>query len=70
MKRRDFLKASVALAGAAVAGEFSCIEIARAGPIEAPVIDRLSIRVLVDLTHNIFLRPTTVNRVLVQPAPR
>jgi 7,8-dihydropterin-6-yl-methyl-4-(beta-D-ribofuranosyl)aminobenzene 5'-phosphate synthase len=70
MKRRDFLKASVALAGAAAAGEFSCIEIARAGPIEAPVVDRLSIRVLVDLTHNIFLRPTTVNRVLVQPAPR
>ncbi len=70
MKRRDFLKASVALAGAAAAGEFSCIEIARAGPIEAPVVDRLSVRVLVDLTHNIFLRPTTVNRVQVQPAPR
>jgi 7,8-dihydropterin-6-yl-methyl-4-(beta-D-ribofuranosyl)aminobenzene 5'-phosphate synthase len=70
MKRRDFLKASAALAGTAVAGGFSCVEIAGAAPIEVPVVDKLSVRVLVDLTHNIFLRPTTVNRVTVQPAPR
>lgn len=70
MRRRDFLKASAAFAGAAAAGGFSCVEIAGAAPIEAPVVDKLSVRVLVDLTHNIFLRPTTFNRVTVQPAPR
>ena len=70
MKRRDFLKASAVFAGAAAAGGFSCVEFAGAAPIEPPVVDRLSVRVLVDLTHNILLRPTTVNRVTVQPAPR
>ncbi len=68
MKRRDFLKASAAFA--ATAGGFSCVEFAGAAPIELPVVDSVRVRVLVDLTHNIFLRPTTVNRVTVQPAPR
>lgn len=70
MKRRDFLKASAALAGTAAAGGFSCIEIAGAAPIEPPVVDKLSVRVLIDLTHNIFLKPATVNQVSVKPAPR
>jgi 7,8-dihydropterin-6-yl-methyl-4-(beta-D-ribofuranosyl)aminobenzene 5'-phosphate synthase len=69
MKRRDFLKASAAFAGAA-AGGFSCVEFAGAEPIQAPVVDKLSVRVLVDLTHNIFLRPTTFNGMSVTPAPR
>jgi len=69
MKRRDFLKASAAFAGA-VAGGFSCVEYAGATAIEAPVIDKLSVRVVVDLTHNIFLRPTTFNGMAVTPAPR
>jgi 7,8-dihydropterin-6-yl-methyl-4-(beta-D-ribofuranosyl)aminobenzene 5'-phosphate synthase len=69
MKRREFLKASAALAGAA-AGGFSCVEFAGAAPIEAPVVDRVSVTVLVDLTHNIFLRPTTFNGMAVAPAPR
>ncbi len=69
MRRRDFLKASAVFAGAA-AGGFSCIEFAAAAPIQPPEVDRLSVRVLVDLTHNIFLRPTTVSRVVLQPAPR
>jgi 7,8-dihydropterin-6-yl-methyl-4-(beta-D-ribofuranosyl)aminobenzene 5'-phosphate synthase len=69
MKRRDFLKASAAFAGAA-AGGFSCVEFAGATPIEAPAVDKLSVRVIVDLTHNIFLRPTTFNGVSVVPAPR
>jgi TAT (twin-arginine translocation) pathway-exported protein len=34
LKRRDFLKASAALAGAAAASGFSCVEIASAAPIE------------------------------------
>ena len=69
MKRRDFLKASAAFAGAA-AGGFSCVEYAGATAIEAPVVDKLSVRVVVDLTHNIFLRPTTFNGMAVTPAPR
>ena len=69
MKRRDFLKASAAFAGAA-AGGFTCVEFAGATPIEAPVVDRLSVRVIVDLTHNIFLRPATFNGMAVTPAPR
>jgi len=69
MKRRDFLKASAALAGAAATNGFSCVEFAGAAPIEPPVVDKLSVRILIDLTHNIFLRPTTVNRVALKPAP-
>lgn len=41
MKRRDVLKASAALAAAAAAGGFSCIEVASAAPIEIPTIDKL-----------------------------
>lgn len=67
MKRRDFLKASAALAGAAAAGGFSCIEIADAAPIEPPVVDKLTVHILVDSTHNLFLKPITVNRVSVKP---
>ena len=52
MKRRDFLKASAAFAGAAAAGGFSCVEIAGAAPIEPPVVDKLTVHVLVDFTHN------------------
>jgi len=69
MKRRDFLKASAAFAGAA-GGGFTCVEFAGAEPIQAPVVDKLSVRVLVDLTHNIFLKPTTFNGMSVTPAPR
>src|ERR1700728_895449 len=69
MKRRDFLKASAAFAGAA-AGGFSCVEFAGAAPIEAPVVDKLNVRVVVDLTHNIFLRPATFKGMTVTPAPR
>jgi 7,8-dihydropterin-6-yl-methyl-4-(beta-D-ribofuranosyl)aminobenzene 5'-phosphate synthase len=69
MKRRDFLKASAALAGAA-AGGFSCVEFSSAAPIEVPVVDKLNVRVVVDLTHNIFLHPSTFKGMAVSPAPR
>lgn len=69
MKRRDFLKASAAVAGAAATGSFSCVEIAGAAPIEAPVVDKLTVHILVNSTHNLFLRPATVNRVSVTPPP-
>jgi 7,8-dihydropterin-6-yl-methyl-4-(beta-D-ribofuranosyl)aminobenzene 5'-phosphate synthase len=69
MKRRDFLKASALFAGAA-AGGFTCVEFAGATPIEAPTVDKLSVRVLIDSTHNIFLRPATFNGMAVTPAPK
>lgn len=69
MKRRDFLKASAVFAGAA-AGGFSCVEFAGAAPIETPVVDRLSVTVLIDSIHNLFLRPTTFKGMSVTPSPR
>jgi 7,8-dihydropterin-6-yl-methyl-4-(beta-D-ribofuranosyl)aminobenzene 5'-phosphate synthase len=66
LPRRDFLKASAALAGAAAAG-FSCVEIASAAPIEVPTIDKLSVRVLIDQAHDQFLRGSTVNGVVHEP---
>jgi 7,8-dihydropterin-6-yl-methyl-4-(beta-D-ribofuranosyl)aminobenzene 5'-phosphate synthase len=70
LKRRDFLKASAAFAASSAAGGFSCIELASAAPIQAPVVDRLSLRVLVDGSFNLFLRPGEVKGVKVEPAPR
>ena len=68
LKRRDFLKASAAFAAASAAGGFGCVEIASAAPIAPPVVDRLSVRVLVDGSYNLFLRPGTVKGVKVEPA--
>ncbi|BAT58950.1 metallo-beta-lactamase superfamily protein [Variibacter gotjawalensis] len=61
--RREFLKGSAALGGAALAGGFTCIEIADAAPIEVPTIDKLTMRVLVDSSHDQFLRPAEVQGV-------
>src|SRR3981081_2399535 len=70
LRRRDFLKASAALAGAAAAGGFACVEGASAAPIEVPTIDKLAIRVLVDQQHDQFLRGSTVNGVVHEgPGP-
>ncbi len=69
LKRRDFLKGTAAFGGAA-AGGFTCIEIARAAPIQVPVIDKLDMRVLIDSSHDLFLRPAQVNGVSIRPAPR
>jgi 7,8-dihydropterin-6-yl-methyl-4-(beta-D-ribofuranosyl)aminobenzene 5'-phosphate synthase len=69
MKRRNFLKASAAFAGAA-AGGFGCIATAGAAPIEVPVVDKLSVRMLVDVNNNFFLRPATLNGVSLVPATR
>jgi 7,8-dihydropterin-6-yl-methyl-4-(beta-D-ribofuranosyl)aminobenzene 5'-phosphate synthase len=63
-KRRDFLKASAILAGAAAAHGFSCVEIASAAPIEVPTIDKLMIRVLIDQSHDSFLQGSTVKGVV------
>src|SRR5215467_13834013 len=69
LKRRDFLAGSAVFAGAAAAGGFACMDFAAAAAIEVPVVDKLSIKVLVDSTHNLFLRSGTVNGVSVQPTP-
>ena len=69
LRRRDFLKASAAFAGAAASG-FSCVEIASAAPIDVPTVDKLTIRVLVDQQHDQFLRGSTVNGVVHEgPGP-
>jgi len=70
VKRRDFLKTSAAFAAASAAGGFSCIEFASAAPIEAPLVDRVSMRVLIDGSFNLFLRPGEVKGVKIEPAPR
>src|SRR3977135_3638869 len=59
--RRDALKMSAGLALAA--GCFSCVEMAKGGPIDVPTIDKLSVRVLVDSASDIFFRPQEVNGV-------
>jgi 7,8-dihydropterin-6-yl-methyl-4-(beta-D-ribofuranosyl)aminobenzene 5'-phosphate synthase len=70
LKRREFLKASAAFAAASAAGGFGCVEIASAAPIQAPEVDRLSVRVLIDGSYNLFLRPGAVKNVKIEPAPR
>ena len=67
LRRREFLKASAAFAAASAAGGLSCIEIASAAPIEVPTIDRLTMRVLMDQAHDIFMRGSTVNGVVHEP---
>jgi 7,8-dihydropterin-6-yl-methyl-4-(beta-D-ribofuranosyl)aminobenzene 5'-phosphate synthase len=70
LKRRDFLKASAAFAGAAAAGGFSCVELASAAPIDVPTIDKLTMRVLIDQAHDSFLRGSTVKGVVHEgPGP-
>ncbi|KJC57786.1 beta-lactamase [Bradyrhizobium sp. LTSPM299] len=70
LARRDFLKGSAAIAGAAAAGAFSCVEIASAAPIQVPTVDKLSIRVLVDSSFDQFLRAKQANGVSIVPATR
>src|SRR5215467_848293 len=70
LKRRDFLMGCAAIGGAAASGYFTCVEIAKAAAIDVPVVDKLSIRVLVDGSQNLFERPGRVGNVSIEPAPR
>ncbi len=70
LRRRDFLKASAAFAAASAVGGFGCVEISSAAPIEAPAVDTLAVRVLIDGSYNLFLRPGQVKNVKIEPAPR
>ena len=65
--RRDALKLSAGIALTAAGSSFSCIEVAKAGPIEVPTIDKLSVRVLVDSASDIFFRPQEVAGVKTEP---
>jgi len=65
LNRRDALKMSAGFAAAA--GGFSCIELAKAGPIEVPTIDKLSVRVLVDSASDIYFKPSEVAGVKTEP---
>src|SRR6202140_595114 len=55
------------LAASAPPGGFACIEMAKAGPIEVPTIDKLSVRVLVDSASDIFFKPQEANGVKTEP---
>ncbi|WP_298254759.1 MBL fold metallo-hydrolase [Bradyrhizobium sp.] len=63
--RRDAMKMSAGFAAAATG--FSCIELAKAGPIEVPVIDKLSVRVLVDSASDLFFKRAEVAGVKTEP---
>src|SRR5262249_55186708 len=65
-----FLKSSAALVAVSTAGSFSCMEIAAAAPLEVPVIDGLTIRVLVDSSYDLFFRPAEANGVKIAPPAR
>jgi 7,8-dihydropterin-6-yl-methyl-4-(beta-D-ribofuranosyl)aminobenzene 5'-phosphate synthase len=67
LNRRDALKMSASFAVAAAAGGFSCVEMAKAAPIEVPTIDKLSVRVLVDSASDIFFKPQETNGVKTEP---
>src|ERR1700676_1322052 len=64
--RRDALQMSVSFALGA-AGEVSDTEMAKAGPIEVPTIDKLSVRVLVDSTSDVFFKPQEASGVKTEP---
>jgi 7,8-dihydropterin-6-yl-methyl-4-(beta-D-ribofuranosyl)aminobenzene 5'-phosphate synthase len=67
ISRRNALKVYASFALAAAAGGFSCVEMAKAAPIEVPTIDKLSVRVLVDGASDIFFRPQEANGVKTEP---
>lgn len=58
--RRDFLKASAALAAGGLTGS------AAAARIEVPTVDKLALQVLVDGAYDTFSRPQKVNGVSVE----
>lgn len=67
--RREFLRASALLGGAAAIGSLPGRVVA-AGTIEAPIIDKLVVRVLVDSSFDNFARPAQVNGVSVASSLR
>ena len=63
--RRRFLQTAAALGGASALGG---LKPAGAAMIDVPTVDRLSIRVLVDSSFDLFFRPSQINGVSIAPA--
>jgi 7,8-dihydropterin-6-yl-methyl-4-(beta-D-ribofuranosyl)aminobenzene 5'-phosphate synthase len=70
INRREFLKTTVAFAGVAAAGSFSCSKLASAAAIQPSAVDKLTVNVLVDSSHDLFFKPSQVHGVSIQPGPR
>jgi 7,8-dihydropterin-6-yl-methyl-4-(beta-D-ribofuranosyl)aminobenzene 5'-phosphate synthase len=68
--RREFLKTTVAFAGVAAAGSFSCSKLASAAAIQPSAVDKLTVNVLIDSSHDLFFKPSQVHGVSIQPGPR
>jgi len=65
--RRDFLRASAVWGGVATLGGFWPRAAAAAGTLDVPVIDKLTVRVMVDAAYDNFYRPQQVNGVSAAP---
>ena len=65
--RREFLQAAGVLGGAVAIGGFRPV---KAAAIDVPVIDKLTIRVLVDSSFDSFLRPSELNGISIAPLGR
>jgi 7,8-dihydropterin-6-yl-methyl-4-(beta-D-ribofuranosyl)aminobenzene 5'-phosphate synthase len=70
INRRKFLKTTVAFAGVAAAGSFSCSKLASAAAIQPSAVDKLTVNVLIDSSHDLFFKPSQVHGVSIQPGPR
>ena len=70
LNRRNVLKASSGMLALAAAGGMFTMRQAKAAILQVPQVDKLSIRVLVDSSFDLFFRPNKVNGVLIQPPPR
>ena len=70
LRRRRFLRASSGAMAWSALGGLSLLRTARASVIDAPTVDKLSIRVLVDSSFDLFFRPAKINGVTVEPLPR
>ncbi len=68
--RRRFMAATGGAAALAATTGLSVPRRAGAAVLEAPVVDKLAIQVLVDSSYDLFFRPNTVNGVSIQPPPR
>jgi 7,8-dihydropterin-6-yl-methyl-4-(beta-D-ribofuranosyl)aminobenzene 5'-phosphate synthase len=69
-RRRDLLVGASALAGGLTFDTFSCVEIANAAPITVPTVDKLTVRVLLDSSFDLFFRPGELNGVRIEAPPR
>src|SRR5262245_15826685 len=67
--RREFLRSSAACVAIGATTGLSGVA-ARAARLEAPLIDKLSVRVLVDSSFDLFFKPAEVGGVRTEAPPR